>query len=55
MNLKFRQIRKMAEQYRTWYPDATLRRAVNEANVAYELYREAEAELTLEMTFGDDK
>lgn len=53
MNFQFRQIRKMAEAYREQNPDVTLHRAVHEANKAYELFKEAEAEVTLEVMFGD--
>jgi len=38
-------IKRMAKTYRVWHPDSTIRRAIHEATVAYELYREAEIEM----------
>jgi hypothetical protein len=38
-------IKRMAKNYRLWYPDATIRRAVHEAQIAYEMYREAEIKM----------
>ena len=38
----------MAKQYREWYPDVTIRRAIHEALVSYELYKETEVELMFE-------
>lgn len=32
----------MAKLYRDWKPDTTIVKAIHEAQIAYELYREAE-------------
>lgn len=55
MSIKFRQLRKMAEQYRRVNPLVSIGKAVHEADKAYELYREAEAEVTLEIMFESNK
>jgi len=41
-------IKRMAKNYREWYPDTTIRRAIHEAVIAYELYRETEVEIMYE-------
>jgi len=39
---KYSLVRIMAKMYREWYPDVTIRRAIHEALIAYELYKESE-------------
>ena len=41
-------LRRMAKSYREWYPDVTIRKAIHEALVAYELYRETEVDMMYE-------
>jgi len=47
MNIYFRHIKKMAEAYRSHHPLVTIRQAVHEASMSYDLYKEAEAEIIL--------
>jgi len=43
--MDYRYIRRMAKMYRLWYPDVTIRRAIHEALISYELYKETEVEI----------
>jgi hypothetical protein len=43
--MDYRCIRRMAKMYREWYPDVTIRRAIHEALISYELYKETEVEI----------
>lgn len=52
MNIKLRQIRAMAEMYRGLHDGWTLHTCVHKANEAYELFKEAEAQVELEAIFG---
>lgn len=45
MNIERAFIRRMAKNYRLWYPDTSIRKAIHQAVIAYELYRESEVEI----------
>ena len=47
-NFELAYIRRMAKNYRIWFPDTTIHRAVHQAVIAYELYRETEVEIMYE-------
>ena len=38
-------IRKMAKLYRAWKPETSIGMAIHQAQLAYEMYREAEVEM----------
>ena len=43
--MNWMRVKRMATQYRAWYPDVTIKRAVHEAYVALDLYQQIDLDI----------